>query len=38
MLKKRLADREKTVCISEARLRHLKQLNAHFEPLDELQK
>ena len=38
MLKKRLADREKTVCISDARLRHLKQLNAHFEPLDELQK
>jgi hypothetical protein len=37
MLKKRLADREKAVCISDARLRHLKQLKAHFESLDELQ-
>ena len=37
MLKKRLAEREKTVGISDARLRHLKQLKAHFEPLDELQ-
>ena len=34
---KRLADREKTVCISDARLRHLKKLKAHFEPLGELQ-
>ena len=37
MLKKRLADREKTVCISDARLRHLKQLKANFESSDELQ-
>ncbi|MBT8364189.1 MAG: AAA family ATPase, partial [Deltaproteobacteria bacterium] len=37
ILKKRLADREKTVCISDARLRHLKQLKAHFESSDELQ-
>ena len=37
MLKKRLADREKAVCISDARLRHLKQIKAHFEPLGELQ-
>jgi aminoglycoside phosphotransferase family enzyme/predicted kinase len=37
MLKKRLRDRERTVCISDARLRHLKQLKAHFEPLNELQ-
>jgi len=37
ILKKRLADREKTVCISDARLGHLKQLKAHFESLDELQ-
>ena len=37
MLKKRLADRETTVCISDARLRHLKQLKARFESSDELQ-
>ena len=37
ILKKRLADREKTACISDARLRHLKQLKGHFESLDELQ-
>ena len=37
MLKKRLADREKRAGISDARLRHLKQLKAHFEPLGELQ-
>jgi hypothetical protein len=37
ILKKRLADREKNVCISDARLRHLKQLKARFKPLDELQ-
>ena len=37
MLKKRLAEREKTACISDARLHHLKQLKAHYEPLDELQ-
>ena len=37
MLKKRLADREKITCISDARLGHLKQLKAHFESLDELQ-
>ena len=37
MLKKRLADREKTVCISDARLRHLKQHKAHFESSDDLQ-
>jgi predicted kinase len=37
ILKKRLADRETTVCISDARLRHLKQLKAYFEPLGELQ-
>jgi predicted kinase len=37
MLKKRLADREKTVCISDARLRHLKLHKAHFESSDDLQ-
>jgi aminoglycoside phosphotransferase family enzyme/predicted kinase len=37
MLKKRLAEREKIACISDARLPHLKQLTAHFESLDELQ-
>jgi len=37
MLKKRIADREKRAGISDARLRHLKQLKAHFEPLGELQ-
>ena len=37
MLKKRLADREKAACISDARLGHLKQLKAYFESLDELQ-
>ena len=37
MLKKRLAEREKSAGISDARLRHLKQLKGHFEPLGELQ-
>ena len=37
MLKKRLTEREKRAGISDARLRHLKQLKAHFEPLGELQ-
>ena len=37
ILKKRLADREKTAYVSDARLRHLKQLKANFESLDELQ-
>lgn len=37
MLKKRLAEREKNAGISDARLRHLKQLKAHYEPLGELQ-
>ena len=37
ILKKRLADREKNVGISDARLGHLKQLKAHFDLLDELQ-
>jgi len=37
MLKKRLYDREKTVGISDARLRHLNKLTAQFEPLGELQ-
>ncbi len=36
LLKKRLAEREKTAGISDARLRHLKQLKAQFEPLGEL--
>jgi uncharacterized protein len=37
ILKKRLTEREKTVCISDARLRHLKRLKAQFEPLNGLQ-
>jgi hypothetical protein len=36
VLKKRLSDRQEAECISDARLRHLKQLKAHFESLDEL--
>jgi predicted kinase len=37
ILKERLVEREKTACISDARLHHLKQLKANFEPLGELQ-
>ena len=37
MLKKRLTEREQRAGISDARLRHLKQLKAHFEPLGEMQ-
>jgi len=37
ILKKRLAEREKIVGLSDARLHHLKQLKAHYEPLKELQ-
>ena len=37
MLKKRLTEREQRAGISDARLRHLKQLKARFEPLGEMQ-
>ena len=37
ILKKRLAERERTGGISDARLHHLKQLKANFEAMDELQ-
>jgi aminoglycoside phosphotransferase family enzyme/predicted kinase len=37
MLKKRLVEREKHAGISDARLRHLKQLKAHFDSLKKLQ-
>ena len=37
ILKKRLLKREKGACISDARLPHLKHIQANFEPLDEVQ-
>jgi predicted kinase len=36
ILKKRLAEREKTASTSDARLHHLKQFRARFKPLAEI--